>query len=334
MGASSRLLLALLAVLLPVAHAQSDAGTTVGQFLLIEPSAAVAAMGNAGATDFSGAMSAYYNPGALGFVQESSAQFTHSPWLAGIDYNYAGVALRLGANTLSLNLTALDSGDMEVRTVEQPLGTGERFSVNDLAFGLGFARRLTDRFSAGVQVKYVQETIWHSQLATAAVDVGVLYQLPFQAYLGASLSNFGTTGSFDGRDLRVRFDQDDDTNGDNSNLPAALETDAFPLPVSFRVGVGYPAQVGENRVHLVVDAFQPSDAAGSLGVGGEWSYANLVFARAGYQRLGADSAEEGGLTLGGGLRYRVAGFGLHFDYAWAGHGMLGSTQRFTLGLGF
>ncbi len=34
------------------------------------------------------------------------------------------------------------------------------------------------------------------------------------------------------------------------------------------------------------------------------------------------------------MAYRVSGFDLHFDYAWADHGTrLGATQRFTLGLG-
>jgi hypothetical protein len=41
-----------------------------------------------------------------------------------------------------------------------------------------------------------------------------------------------------------------------------------------------------------------------------------------------------GLTLGGGLQYRLSGFDLGFDYAWADYGLLGSTQRFTLSFGF
>ena len=162
----------------------------------------------------------------------------------------------------------------------------------------------------------------------------MIYELPFRAYLGASISNFGTRGSFDGRDLRIRYDQDPDVFGDNSNLPAALETEDYPLPIFFRVGVGVPVQLGaESRVLLVADAYQPSDNTNSVSFGAEWAYADLLFLRGGYQNLFLEDAE-GGLTLGGGLRYQLSGFGLGFDYAWADHGLLGSTQRFTLGFGF
>ena len=69
-------------------------------------------------------------------------------------------------------------------------------------------------------------------------------------------------------------------------------------------------------------------------MGGEWTYANLISARAGYQDLFLEDGE-GGLRLGGGVAYRVSGFDFQFDYAWADHGSrLGATQRFTLGLGF
>jgi hypothetical protein len=325
----------LLACLLPLrVAAQSKSGTTIGQFLMIEPSAQVSAMGNAGAVALEGAMAAYYNPGALGRLAQSSAQFTHSPWLADIQYNHASVAVKLGPNALLLSVTSLDSGDIDVRTVEMPQGTGEQYAVSNLALGVGYGRQITDRFSAGAQVKYVRETIWHSSLSAVGLDVGVIYELPFRAYLGASLSNFGTRGSYDGRDLRVRYDQDTEIFGDNSNLPAALTTEDYPLPIFFRVGVGVPVQIGaDSRLMVVADAYQPSDNTNSVSLGAEWSYAELLFLRGGYQNLFLEDAE-GGLTFGGGLRYQLSGFGLGFDYAWGDHGRLGSTQRFTLGFGF
>lgn len=318
------------------AIAQTKTGTTAAQFLLIEPSARVAAQGNVGATARTDVLSAYYNPGALGFQEATNAGFSHSAWLADIDYNYAAVAVKLGpAQTVSLSVTALNSGDIEVRTPEQPQGTGELYSVEDLALGLGYGRRFTDRFAGGVTVKYVQETIWNSAARTVALDAGVIYELPFRAVLGASIANFGVPTNFDGTDLRIRYDRDPDVFGDNDNLPAALETDAFPLPVFFRVGMSLPVQVGaDSRLTIAADAYQPSDNSNSLSVGGEWTYADLISARAGYQNLFQDDAE-GGLRVGGGLQYRASGLDLRFDYAWADHGdRLGATQRFTLGVGF
>ena len=175
------------------ALSQSKTGTTIGNFLMIEPSAQVAAMGNAGATALDGAMAAYYNPGALGRLPQSSAQFTHSPWLADIQYNYASIAVKMGPNALLLSVTALGLR-RHGRSHGGPAAAARASSSrsNDLALGLGYGRQITDRFSAGMQVKYIQETIWHSSLSAVGLDVGVIYELPFRAFLGASISNFGS----------------------------------------------------------------------------------------------------------------------------------------------
>ena len=52
----------------------------------------------------------------------------------------------LGASLLSV--TALNSGDIAVRTVNQPLGTGEQYNVTDLAIGVGYGLQITDRVAA------------------------------------------------------------------------------------------------------------------------------------------------------------------------------------------
>jgi hypothetical protein len=189
---------------------------------------------------------------------------------------------------------------------------------------------------AGAQVKFVQETIWHSSASAFALDAGVIYKLPFRgAALGASVTNFGSRPIFDGRDLRIRFDPDPNTFGDNSALPAALETDDFSLPVFFRVGINMPFQIGaDQKVRLAVDAFQPSDAANSMSVGGEWSFRDLVSARAGFENIGMED-REGGLTLGGGIRVPIrTNFDVRVNYAWTDRGRLGDTQRFSVGFNF
>lgn len=317
------------------AAAQSKTGTTIGQFLLIEPSARVAGMGNAGVSLLGEASAAFYNPASVGHMKGSDAQFTYGKWLADISYNFAAASVRLGTNhTLLLSVTALNSGEMDVRSVEQPEGTGERFSVSDLAFGLGYTRRITDRFSAGIQASYVQETIWHSTLNAFGLNIGVYYELPFGAVLGASLSNFGTQGRFDGRDLRVRYDQDPERFGDNSSLPAALYTESYALPILFRVGVGWPLEIGVNDFNVVVDAFQPSDNTASVSMGGEWVFFDILSLRGGYQHLFQQDAETG-LTLGFGLKYTISTlYEARIDYAWNDYGRIGDVQRFTVGFGF
>lgn len=318
------------------AHSQSKTGTTIGQFLLIEPGARAAGMGNAAVTSYADVTDAYFNPGAIGLFQGLGAAFTHSLWLADIAYDYAAANVPLGElGHLFLSVTSLNSGEIDVRTVEQPLGTGERYSVTNLALALGFGRQITDRFSAGVQVTYLRESIWHSSLASFALNVGTIYRLAENGlHLGASIVNFGLPARYSGRDLRIRYDDDPNRFGDNSNLPAQLFTEEFPLPVLFRVGISWPVQVNDNHQLVVaVNAFHPSDNTESLSLGVEWKALNLLALRAGYQNLFLEDSEVG-LTLGAGLDISVQGNALHFDYAWADHGRLQNTQRFTLGIRF
>jgi len=326
-------------ILLLVATAalgQSKTGTSVGQFLLIEPSARISAMGNAGATMYGEIQAAYYNPAAIGQLSANAVQFTHCPWIADITYDFVGIGLTFeGFGNLYASVTSLNSGEIDVRTVEQPLGTGERYTVSDLAFGLGYGRAISDRFSLGVQVSFLRETIWHSSMSAFALNVGTLYRLSEDGlHIGASISNFGTRAKFDGTDLRVLYDQNVAKYGDNGSLPAELFTDEFPLPILFRVGIGMPLRLDEdNTLHFAVDAFHPSDNTESISFGGEWMFMRTFAVRGGYQNLFQQDSEVG-LTLGAGLQYEMDDYSLTFDYGWADHGRLEKTHRLTLGVRF
>ncbi len=323
------LALALLAA--GAANAQSKTGTSIGQFLLIEPSARLTAMGNAGVALYDGIQSVYYNPAALASVDRYALQASHSDWLAGIDYDYLAVGAPFGRfGTAMISVTALSSGEMDVRTVEMPHGTGERYSVNDLAVGLAYARPISDRFSAGGQLTYLQETIWHTSMKTLVLNVGTLYRISENGlHIGSSISNIGTKGGFSGRDLAMQYDNDPDRYGDNSALPGERFTDDFPLPILFRVGLAYPKQVGrDSRLLLEVDAFHPSDNTESMSLGAEWTWKEALSLRSGYQNL-AQKDSEVGLTLGIGLRGRIGQPEFHFDYAWADYGRLEETHRLT-----
>src|ERR1043166_452697 len=316
--------------------AQSKTGTSVGQFLLSEPSARVAAMGNAGSTASGEMQSAYYNPASIGLFAASGVQFTHSPWIADITYDYAGAGVVLGdAGNIYASVTSLNSGEIGVTTVDQPLGTGEQYSVTDLAFALGYGRRISDRFSVGFQASFLEEMIWHSSMSAFALNVGTLYRISENGlHIGASISNFGTRAKFDGNDLRILYDQNPSAAGDNANLPAELFTEDFSLPILFRVGLGMPLVLNQdNTISMALDAFHPGDNVESMSVGAEWGYAGTFFVRGGYQNLFMEDSEVG-LTLGGGVKVAPDTYRITFDYGWADHGRLKETHRFTLGISF
>jgi hypothetical protein len=281
-------------------------------------------------------MASYYNPGAIGRLIGSDIQFSHAAWYAGISLNYAQLALRVGSvGTVLATVTQLSSGDIDVRSVEQPLGTGERYSVSDLAAGLGYGLMITDRFSCGIVANYIEERIWHSSVSMFGINVGTLYELSSDGLrIGASLSNFGSRSRFQGSDLRVRYDLDPSRYGDNSSIPSDLSTDDYGLPIVFRVGLSYPLTIANaNVVTIAVDALHPSDNSESLNFGAEWVFKDVLALRIGYQSLFQLDSEVG-LTLGGGLKWDALGYDLRVDYAWASHDRLGNVQRIALGLAF
>lgn len=322
----------------PPAGAQTKTGTTFGAFLLIEPSARIAAMGNVGTTIGENLQSVYYNPGAIGEIERKELAFSHGAWIADLDFNYFAAAVPIGrSGTFVASATTLSSGDIAVRTVERPLGTGELYQVTNVAIGAGYGLRLSERLSAGVQASFVQETIWHTSATSFVLNLGTLYSVsPGGLRIGISMSNLGTDGRYEGQDLRVTFDADPDRFGDNSTLPAEQYTDAFPVPVIFRFGLGLPRQLSRDaKLLLVADAYHPSDNSESVGVGGELEYRKLVAVRAGWQNLLQTDAEVG-LTAGAGLKTRLhaEGVGLGVDYAWADHGRLSATHRLTLSVDY
>jgi hypothetical protein len=304
--------------------------------LLIEPSARATAMGNASVALYDEVAAVFYNPGALGQLSGYGVHFTHSSWLADITYDYAAAMLQAGSlGNLFFSLTALNSGEIAVRTVSQPLGTGERYSVSNLALGLGYGRALSDRFSVGVQLTYLQESIWHSSLSTFALNVGTVYRVSENGVrIGASISNFGLQAGYSGRDLRIQYDLEPDRFGDNSALPGEVVTQDYSLPVLFRVGMSLPVKFNSrHQLLLAIDAFHPNDNTESMSAGAEWSFLNAFSIRGGYQNIFQEDSEVG-LTAGAGLHYDFEGFTFHFDYGWADHGRLENTQRFSLGLTF
>ena len=329
------LALALLAATDPAA-AQTKTGTTFGVFTLIEPDARLAAMGNAGTAAGEGLAGVFFNPGAVAGLENYSVEFVHADWFAGIRYDWIGYAQPAGRlGTVYGTFTSLNSGEMPVRTVNQPEGTGERFSVSDLAVGLGLAHRFSLRFSAALQVNLLRETIFHTSASAVTFTAGTLYRLSADGLrIGATLSNFGTRASYSGNDLDIQYDNVPGMNGDNPVLPGVRETDPYSVPVMFRVGVAHPFVLGDEvRLLVAADAIHPSDNTESLSLGAELLMRNALGVRMGWQNLFLQDAEMG-LTAGAGLRGTFDDLRYHVDYGWADQGRLEDTHRFSFGILF
>lgn len=333
---SNMLVVCVLAGLITSGSAQTKVGTTAVPFLGISLGPRATAMGGAFTAVSADPTALYYNPGGIAQLGRSQMMFVHTNWLADTKLNWVGFVLDLdGTNTLGISYTQLGYGEEEVTTVTQPEGTGEIWSASDMAIGLSYARRLTDRFSIGGSAKYIQQKIWNESASAFALDVGLQFITPFKDMkLGMSISNFGTEMRHDGKDLLTKVDLDPTSLGNNENIVANLKTESWPLPLFFRVGLAMDVVKNKYyRMTMAVDALRPSDNDEILNVGGEFAFSELLFLRAGYKSLFREESEEGP-TFGVGLNYQHSRVGYHFDYAFADFGYFENIQMFSLGISF
>lgn len=325
--------------------AQTKVGTTAAQFLGISVGPKALAMGSAYVASNEDATLLYWNPGGFAQTQRSEVVFSHTDWLVDTKFRWVGAVVNLdGENAIGLSFTQLDYGEEEVTTVEVPDGTGERWSAQDLAVGLSYSRRLTDRFSMGGTVKYIHQQIWNENANAFAFDLGLLFTTGFNGMrLGVTMTNFGGDLRLDGRDLLTKVDIDPNNSGSNKDLVGSLKTDPWALPLTFRVGVAMDVVKNDDlRLTVAADAIRPTDGEESLNVGGEVGWRDAVFVRGGYKsvvgggaRLSSREDVEEGLGLGAGVKYRAEGLGsIEVNYAFSMFGVFGNINTFAVAIGF
>ncbi len=329
------LIILLLGTLVEKGISQDKVGTSAAPFLGINVGGAASAMGSAYVSMARDASALYWNPGAISRMGRSELSFTHTPWIVDTDLNWGAVVLNFdGVNAFGFNMMLLDYGEENVTTVDAPEGNGLRWGAQDLVASLSYARNLTDRFSIGGTVKYIQQKIYNETANGYALDIGLLYITRFNGMrLGVSISNFGTEMRMEGKDLNNPFDPDPNNLGNNSTITSELKTADWPLPLFYRVGASMDVIKVEQSVFLLsVDAVVPSDNSSIINVGGEFSWNDIFFLRGGYKSLLREDTEEG-LTAGLGLKYFVPGLGrIGIDYAFNDYGIL--EEIHTWGISF
>lgn len=315
----------------------SKRGTTAAPFLNISQGARAAGMGSAFVAVADDASSIFWNVAGIARQEHNSAMFDHTEWFAGIGYNYGAVAFNLGSlGVIGASFISSDVDEMNVTTIEEPNGTGETFSVTDVAFSLAWAFNLTDNFSIGFNPKVIYQGIWKMSDYAFAIDFGVLYNTPFDGItLGMSITNFGSKMSMNGTNAVVLYDEDTESSGNNGRIPAELDMESWDLPLGFKVGVSYrPFEVGDHDFIVSVDASHPNNNYESINIGGEYTYNDLVSIRGGYKSLFLEDSEES-FTIGAGVKQSLlANVSIKFDYAYADFGRLESIQKFSIGIIF
>ena len=349
----------------PVGQEDNTAyGTTAAEFLLLGAGARGTALGGSFAAIASDISALYYNPAGAALIEKAGLTLGTYDYVAETRYSWGGLAFPLsgGSRTIGFQVGTFGFDDQPVYTEEQPDGTGATYSVNQTFVGLTFAQNFSDRFSAGITAKYVDDRLGTVSGNAFAVDFGTNFHATLNNHpvkFSFVLANLGSNLTYEGTGLRGQVPREPIPGEDETpTLPqqAQLSTKDYPLPTTFRVGLAYDLITGDNsRLTLLGDFSQPNNNSPGFAFGSEWNTnrignSNFGFAaRGSYSYTGAndlspvntetalnDEESLQGLAFGGGLNYGTGngGFSLGLDYAWKYLGVLGATNFFSFTLGW
>lgn len=297
-------------------------GTSGAQFLKIGLGARGTAMAGAFIATADDPSAAFWNPACLVRVPGTQVQFSGMQWFADILYGAGVVSHEIaGVGTFSAQFAMLQSGDMDVTTVAHPEGTGETFSCNDMVAGISFSRMLTDRFSAGMTVKYVREQWDDISAGGIAVDIGTLYDTGFKTLrIGMTIQHFGGELT-PGGEYTTYY-----SGGDSTEV-----YEPYSMPMVFKLGMAMDIiNRGPHFLTVEIDGIHPNDNVEELGIGTEYWYNNMFALRGGY----CINTDEEGLTAGAGFNIPVSGKTISLDYAYADWNRLDMVHQASLGFAF
>lgn len=329
----------------------SKVGTSGAQFLKIGVGARAAGMGYAFTAVANDATALYWNPAGIAWFNKSKANVSYADWFADIKYNYVGVAFPFSGNSaIGLQVIGLSMGDMEETTLESPEGTGRNFSASDLALGVTYARRMTDKVSLGLTVKMIHQSIWEMTANAFAIDAGTTYKPSSRVTVAMNISNLGTSTRFTGGNLTQRDPLPNDTQIITNK---SLETFYYELPTTFRIAAAYQTVQTENFSLLTsVDGVHWNDNYEQLNLGFEFTFLGVFALRGGYNYMPEHNVKwldlereqqqnwttktefDAGLNFGFGLTYDLGGLKGNFDYSWSQYNLLDNVNRFSLGISF
>ncbi|MBM3328111.1 MAG: PorV/PorQ family protein [Calditrichaeota bacterium] len=324
-------------------------GTTSLTTLKVTTSVRAAGMGDAYCAMADDIQSIFWNPAGLYHLKGTSAAFTQINMPADIQFNTAAVARNLGRiGVVGVHLIAMNTGDMPVRTIFQPDGTGENFIAYDVIGGASYAGRLTDRFIYGANLRMVVSGIKGENYTGLLGDFGTLYETSLRTLkLGMAIQNFGPDVKYSGS----YYDYLDQGRRARST-PASNNFSAAPPPTIYRIGLAFnffemtevdrPEQFDAS---VAVEMSHPNDNRERLNIGVEAWYLRMIALRAGYKFRLANSYgyDEEHWTAGFGLCVPIPGGStVNLDYAYLESGRLGEAasgfaetpHRFSLGINF
>jgi long-subunit fatty acid transport protein len=331
------LVFAALALLLAVPRAEAQlipnlggqrAGISAFQFLKIDAGARGLGMGGTFVAVANDVTSLYWNPAGLAQSEDNQVSVTHTNYVVDIQHEFLAASYHLSSyDAVGFSVTSLHTDDMPITTETQPFGTGRYFSFGDIAFGATYSRKMTDQFSFGVTVRYVEETLDVLKMRGLMADLGTFY------WTGLGTSRFAVVVSNFGGDVAPTGD------APQFNGQSISTFQSFSPPTRFKIGFAIePVELEHQRLTTSIELNHPNDNAENVHLGAEYAYQERLFLRAGAKRtigeslLGQDQTAANDITLGMGVLVPVGSNRITVDYAFANYNGLGSIHMFSVGV--
>lgn len=279
------ILVVIVALLGKVTVAETNAGRTAADFLLIGQGARAAGMGGAFTAVSDGSLASYWNPAGLTGLDKSEALLSHFAWYQDISLEYGVFAHKVSdAATMAASVTYLNYGTIDGYDIDG-VATGE-ITAYDLSAALSLGYAVNDQLALGVTSKIVTQKLDQINGTTFALDLGLRYQLP-RLSLAAVVANLGPKMDFDG----VKED----------------------LPTSGRIAAAYHPVEGWLLTSL--EAEKRFNGNTVVRQGAEFSYHDQYFLRTGFSYYPSDDQRSmgTGLNIGAGFKWNQA----QMDYAYS-----------------
>lgn len=298
------------------------AGVSTLTFLKNDVSARSMAMSGANLTLSADGMSTFHNPAVMSqndMIHITVADLSigagiQQGWISGI------VPIKSSTSALGISANYMTTGAMKVRTEFRPEGTGELVYANQLATGLAYSKKLSDRFSFGINMKYIYEQLAQYRNHTVAADLGFLYSTDVRDLkFGIVVKNFGGNSALNGDYLAVDYNRN------------SITLDKYSVPTVFRLGASMKPIDQETQSLLVaVQLEHPNDNSENIRIGIEYEFRELLFLRTGYK---LNVQGERMPTFGIGFRPKLGRNILLVNYAMNITQYLGTFHGFGIDIG-
>jgi len=286
----------------------AETGETGANFLKISPGARPVGMGGAYTAIATDINALYYNPAGIVRSRQYQIGATHTEWLEGIKYDFAGGIIPTGKGAIGISAIYLTTGKIEGR--DEQGNKSKDFYSSDLAITLTHARQINSRTQIGGSIKIIKQTIADEDANGIAVDIGIKQEISNRLNLGLTVRNLGP---------KMKFIEE-----------------KYSLPLSMTAGISYNLT---GILNLAMDmTYEPIEKKKVLCIGTEIMPAGFITLRAGYlfQAIQTFYNSNDKLTeqngFGGGIGIRI--FGYNLDYAIVPYSHLGTTQRVSFDVRF